>query len=191
MPETVRTTIVPDPACASRGVGFFLSQLDAQRNTLLELTRDLPPEILSWQPEPGMNTIGMLLAHIAYAENHLVSVGIEGKATSDTKTAIGLSVEEEGMPLAAGAPPSPALMGKDVAFFHGLLARARMVTRRVATELSETDLARIVVRERPDGAKREFDVAWVFYHLLEHEAGHRGQIALLIHQWHARQAGPA
>jgi len=34
---------------------------------------------------------------------------------------------------------------------------------------------------RPDGSERVFNVGWVLYHILEHEAGHRGQINLLRH----------
>jgi hypothetical protein len=123
----------------------------------------------------------MLLAHIAYAETHLAQVGLEGKADSDTKAVIGLSVEEEGMPLAEDAPPSPALAGRDLAWFDALLGRARDYTRRVAMTLVETDLAREVRRRRPDGSERLFNVGWVLYHILEHEAGHRGQIGLLRH----------
>jgi hypothetical protein len=59
-----------------------------------------------------MNTSGMLLAHIAYAENHLTQVGLEGKPTSDTRAVIGISEAEEGLPLAAGAPPSAAPHGR-------------------------------------------------------------------------------
>ena len=176
---TVRTLLEAPPGFRSGSVARFLWQMDEQRRTLIAGTRDLSPEDLSWQPAPGMNTIGMLLAHIAYAENHLTQVGLEGRPTSDTQAAIGLSVEEEGMPLAEDAPPSPALAGRDLAWFDALLGRARDYTRRVAMTLEEADLAREVHRRRPDGTERVFNVGWVFYHLIEHEAGHRGQIALL------------
>jgi len=51
----------------------------------------------------------------------------------------------------------------------------------VATTLVEGDLAREVRRKRPDGSERVFNVGWVLYHMLEHEAGHHGQINLLRH----------
>jgi hypothetical protein len=128
-----------------------------------------------------MNSIGMLLGHIAYAESHLTQVGLEGKPTSDTRAAIGISEEDEGMPLADGAPPSPALAGRDLTWFDQRLAQARNHTREVALTLSDADLLREVRRQRPDGTQRVFNVGWVFYHLLEHEAGHHGQINLLRH----------
>jgi uncharacterized damage-inducible protein DinB len=181
MASTLQTLLEIPPGYRSETVARFVWQLDEQRRALIDDTRGLTPEALGWQPAPGMNTIGMLLAHIAYAESHLTQVGLEGKATSDTRAAIGITAEEEGLPLAPGAPPSPALVGRDLAWFEGLLERARACTRKVALTMTDQDLARQVRRPRPDGTQRVFNVGWVLYHMLEHEAGHRGQINLLRH----------
>ncbi len=189
MAMIVQTLLETPPGFRSETVARFLWQMDEQRQALTADTRGLTPEALAWQPAPGMNTIGMLLAHIAYAESHLTQVGLEGKAESDTRTAIGLGVEEEGLPLAPGGPPAPALAGRDLAWFDDLLERARANTRRVAMTLTDADLAREVRRRRPDGTERVFNVGWVLYHMLEHEAGHRGQIALLRHLHRASRAG--
>lgn len=181
MAATVHTLLETPPGFRSESVARFLWQMDEQRRALLQDTRGLTPEELAWPPAPGMNTVGMLLAHIAYAENHLAQIGLEGKASSDTRTAIGISEQEEGLPLAVGAPPSPAVTGRDLAWFDGLLERARTYTRRVAMTLEDADLAREIRRRRPDGSERVFNVGWVIYHMLEHEAGHHGQINLLRH----------
>ena len=181
MPASIQTLLETPPGFRSDTVARFMWQLDEQRRALVDDTRGLTPSALEWQPAPGMNSIGMLLGHIAYAENHLTQVGLEGQAASDTRAAIGLGVEEEGLPLAAGAPPSPALSGSDLAWFDERLGRARAHTRRVAMTLSEADLAREVRRQRADGTQRVFNVGWVLYHMLEHEAGHHGQINLLRH----------
>jgi len=181
MAPRLETLLEAPPGFRSPAVARFVWQLDEQRRVLLDDTRGLSPADLEWQPAPGMNSIGMLLAHIAYAESHLSQVGLEGKATSDTRAAIGLSEDEEGMPLAPGAPPSPALAGHDLAWFDALLARAREHTRRVAMTLTDEALAREVHRLRPDGTERVFNLGWVFYHMIEHEAGHHGQINLLRH----------
>jgi uncharacterized damage-inducible protein DinB len=57
----------------------------------------------------------------------------------------------------------------------------------VAADLTTEDLDRQVVRVRPDGTRRVFNVGWVLYHLLEHEAGHRAQI--LLRHAHRIRAG--
>lgn len=177
----VRTALDLPPGYACATVARTVAQLDDQSRRMVAATAALTPADLEWQPAPGANSIGMLLAHVAYAEVHLTAVGLEGLATSDPKSLIGISEEEEGMPLAAGASPSPALAGKDIAFFHGMLARAREHLKQVARGLGEADLGREIVRTRPDGTRRVLTVDWVLYHLLEHQAMHHGQILLLAH----------
>lgn len=186
MSATVETLLATPAGYRSPEVARFLWQMDEQRRALLADVRDATAEELQWQLAPGMNTIGMLLAHIAYAENHLTQVGLEGKPASDTRAVIGIGEEEEGLPLAAGASPSPALAGRSLAFFEELLSRARDYMRQVAAGLTTEDLDRQVFRTRPDGTRRVFNLGWVLYHLLEHEAGHRGQINLLRHTYRIR-----
>ncbi len=187
MTRIVSTLLVAPEGFASREVARFLWQMDEQSRRLHQDTRGLSAEELGWQPRPGMNTIGMLLAHIAYAETHLAQVGLLGEETGHAQDVIDLTEEEEGMPLAEGAPPAPALAGKPLEYFDDLLARARAHTHRVARTLTDADLDTQVTRPpRPDGMVRVFNRAWVLYHMLDHEAGHHYQINLLRH---LRKAG--
>ena len=181
MPARHETLLLGLPGFGSSEVARFMWQLEAQRRALLGDVAGLDLATLDWQPKPGMNTIAMLLGHIAYAESHLTQVGLEGRATSDTKAVIGITEDEEGLPLAPEAPPSPALSGRPLADYEDMLRRARERLRESASRMSDADLAREVVRPRPDGSERVFNGSWVFYHLIEHEAGHRAQINLLRH----------
>jgi hypothetical protein len=56
-----------------------MAELDEQRRALLADARGLTPEELEWPPAPGMNSIGMPLAQIAFAEAHLTQVGVLGE----------------------------------------------------------------------------------------------------------------
>jgi uncharacterized damage-inducible protein DinB len=188
MSSDTETLLITPPGFRSAEVARFLWQMDDQRRALLAGTRGLTIEELSWQPAPGVNTIGMLLAHIAVAEAHLAQIGLLGEARGHPEDVTGLTAKEEGMPLAADARPSPALDGKGLAYFDDLLARARAHTRKLALELMDADLDRKVARTRPDGSKRVSNVGWMLYHMLEHEAGHRAQIAVLRHLYRATAA---
>lgn len=181
MAVTVRTVYDPPAGFASAVAARALWELDDLTRRIVQHTTGLATPALAWQPAPGTNSIGMLLAHIAVAESHLVAVGLERRPDSDVRAVIGISMDDEGMPLAPGAPPAPALVGRDIAFFHGLLQRAREHTRRVARTLTDEDLARETLRPRADGGVRVLDGGWVLYHLVEHTAGHFGQISLLRH----------
>lgn len=182
MTTTISTRLETPPGYRSSEVARFIWQLDEQRRTLIEDTRGLTTADLEWQPAPGMNSIGMLLAHIAFAETHLAQVGLAAETTGHAHDVIGISERDEGLPLAPGALPAPALHGKQLAFFDDALARARAHTHGIAKTLADHDLLTEIVRPpRPDGTRRVFNKGWVLYHMLEHEAGHRAQINLLRH----------
>jgi DinB superfamily len=165
----------------SKEVARFLWQMDEQSRRLTADTRGLEPADLEWQSAPGMNSIGMLLAHIAVSEVHLAQVGLLAEKDGHPRDVIGIGEEEEGLPLAAGAPASPALAGRPLEWFDDLLARARAHTKQVTRNLVDAELDVDVVRPRPNGGRRVFNKGWVLYHLLEHQAGHHAQINLLRH----------
>ncbi|HEY3216486.1 MAG TPA: DinB family protein [Candidatus Eisenbacteria bacterium] len=188
MTDTVQTLLEVPTGYRSTHVARILWQLDDQSRRLTEETRGLGVRELGWQFAPGTNTIGMLMTHIAVAEAHLTQVGLEGKADSDLPSVIGIRTDDDGLPLPTEGLPPAVLEGKDLAFFDDLLARARANTRRVAMQLTDSDLARQITRHRPDGTTRIFNLDWALYHILEHEAGHFGQILLLKHLYQTTHA---
>ena len=166
----------------SRDVALFLAQLDDQNRRLIRDLDGITPRELAWQPAPGMNTIGMLLAHIAIVEAFWVQIGLV-VAPFDCPAVLGIGEDDDGMPLADAGTPPVALAGKDASFYLGLLERARAHTKKQTAGLEEADLAQMVRRRRRSGIEEEFNKRWVLYHVLEHEAGHYGQVLLLRHHY--------
>lgn len=187
MPKIETWTLEPAPGMKSRQVGLFFAQLEDVRRKLLDDTRGLTVDELEWQPAPGMNTIGMLLAHIA-----LVEVGWIGAAALGLDffkiNELPVSFADSGIPLAPGAPPAAALHGKDLAFYDDVLKRARAFTQQALAGLTEEDLARMRSRIRRDGTEVHYNVGWAIHHVLEHEAGHAYQINLLRHHYRLAHA---
>ena len=166
----------------------YLWQLDDQTRRLFEALKGATAEELSWQPAAGTNTIGMLLAHLAIAEAHMAAIGVEGRADSDVVRVLGITADDDGLPLPEGGTPPAVLHGKDLAWFRTLVDKARAETVRIAKEVTDADLSRRIVRPpRPDGGQRAFNVEWMLYHLVEHFCGHSGQILMLRHLYRARQ----
>jgi uncharacterized damage-inducible protein DinB len=183
MTAPTRDVLVLPPGYRSREVGLFAAQLDDQSARLTKDTRGLTPAVLAWQPAPGLNTIGMLLAHIAIAEVYWTQVGPLAKPSFESLSVIGIGGDDDGMPLADGGSPAAPLMGRDLAFFDDLLARARDHTKRALAGLGDADLEREIARPGPGGTVRGVvNLRWILYHMVEHEAGHYGQINLLRHQ---------
>ena len=134
MQTIIRSIMAPLPEFRSREAGSFLAQLDDQLRLLRERTRDLTPEDLMWQPAPGMNTIGMLLAHLAIVEVWWTKLVIENEANGDVRGVLGIGEDDDGMPLGENAPAFPLLNGKDLVFYDDLLERGRAYFKKVTQD---------------------------------------------------------
>jgi uncharacterized damage-inducible protein DinB len=187
MPKVDVRTLAPAQGMKSRQAALFFAQLEGQLEALTEDTRGATPEELEWQPAPGMNTMGMLLAHIAKVEAGWIGAAARG-LDFFTIDAVPVSWPDTGIPLPADAAPPAALAGKDLAFYDGLLARARAFSRECMATLTDADLETRRTRTRRDGTQVDYNVGWALYHALEHFAGHYGQVNLLRHQYRMARA---
>ena len=169
----------------SKEVGSFLAQLDDQTRRLTEDTRDITPEELEWQPKPGMNTIGMLLAHSAIVEVFWTLIILKREEKPMSEPILGINMDDDGMPIPEDGEPPAGLAGKNMAFYDELLRKARVFLKDSAKGVPDSDLEREVTRTRPDGTQRIINVRWYFYHILEHFSGHYGQVLLLRHLYKA------
>ena len=177
---------------ASRQIGLFVAQLDDQNRRMLEDLKDITPAELEWQSAPGMNTIGMLLAHIAIVEVFWIELGplaIGSSEGADTELAkiLGIGSNDDGMPLAATTQPPSILAGRNLSFYEDLLRKARNFTRECVGSFTDQDLDKTGSLKRKDGSTGTYTVRWVLYHVLEHEAAHYGQISLIRHQYRDRE----
>ncbi len=172
----------------SAEVASFFAQLDDLNRRLLEDLRGTGAAELAWQPKRGQNTIGMLLAHMAIVEVFWTQVAFERHTPEALALALGLGIDDDGMPLPARGAPPAGLRGRPLRWFARLLARARAVSRRAFARLGPRDLEREVERtRRRDGQRSRVNLRWILYHVLEHQAGHHGQILLLRHQYRDRR----
>lgn len=185
MTTKMERLLAPATGMNSRLAGLFLWQLDDQTRRLTEDTRGATTAELAWQPAPGMNTIGMLLAHIAVVEVGWVMRGIRGEPFGAADSVFPLQWADAGVPLAAGGRPPTGLAGRDLGYFDDLLARARRFTRTTLAPLTDAELERHATFPLPWSADTEMETngLWTLYHVLEHQAGHYGQINLLRHQY--------
>ena len=171
-----------------RMTGTFAAQLEAQLDKLKETVQGLTTEQLEWQSRPGMNTIGMLLAHITIAEVFWIKIApaeIDDKDEWDKiiKELIGILGHEDGMPLPKDGKHPETLAGKTVDDYLKMLDIGRNATRAIWETWHDDDLDKTFVVE----AKYRFSRRWALYHILEHLAAHLGQVLILKHMM--RDAG--
>jgi uncharacterized damage-inducible protein DinB len=192
MPTIERDVLEIPTGYRSQEVASFIAQLNDQSARLLTDLEGITTAELEWQPARGMNTIGMLLAHNAIVEVIWIQAGPQGKDPVEIDPVLGVTIADDGIPLAPDGDPPAVLAGKPFEFYRELLAKARAYATRTAQALEDRDLTAMRRRtRRRDGQVQEVEVRWVLYHMLEHFAGHYGQILLLRHLYKAAPSGDA
>lgn len=160
-------------------ISALASQLDLLLRSVTARVKDASVAELEWQLRPGINTCGMLLAHMALSETFWIQAGARGIDSDDVvdkivRATLGLGINDDGMPLPPDGIHPPALAGKTAADYLELLRRARQATEATLSGWDDADLERTVV---VDG--RAITLLWIVSHIINHFAQHAGQIALL------------
>ena len=185
MADVVRSIMQPAEGFRSREAGSFYVQMLDQDRVLLESLKGITPQELEWQPERGMNTIGMLLAHNAVVDVFWTQLAILGLKEYDCTPVLGIGMDDDGLPLAPDAEPPANLRGKPLSYYEDLISRGRAYVKDSWSKVTDADMDKETTRERPDGSRRILNTRWGMYHILEHFAGHRGQIQMLRHLYRA------
>lgn len=169
--------------------GSFVAQLDELTGSMNHDLRGTKVAELEWQPRAGMNTIGMLLAHIAIVEVWWIENAVRGipAAEVEFERFLGIGLQDDGMPAPPRGGHPAALRGWRLATYQKKIRAGRANLRRVAKTLTRDGFERPRRRLRRDGVRHVYNARWVFYHLLEHLAGHYGQILMLRHAYRDRR----
>lgn len=149
-------------------VGVFWAQLEDVRRETLRYVARLEPQQLSWTPQKNVESIGTLLLHIAAVERSWIGEDIDRRPMG-----------EEWMiafPIRFGIEQ---IHSQPLEHFLKELARTRDETRTVLSALTDDDLSRDITPLDPGESTETYTIEWILHHLVEHEAHHRGQIALL------------
>lgn len=164
-----------------RQVGLFAAQFDDPLRLLLEQVKPLTTKQLEWQPKPGVNTIGMLLAHLAVVEIWWVLVAPKELPPAPDgdiicKKVIGIIMDDDGLPLKSDAKHPRTLAKLTAEDYIRMLRKARRAVHKELRTWNDASLEQTFRRRIYDTSR-----TWVLYHVLEHFAGHFGQILLLKH----------
>ena len=166
---------------SQRIIALFAAQLDDQLRWLKEAVAELNTTHLEWQPHPGFNTVGTLLAHIAVVEVYWINVapaGIPLEPDGDNlilKT-IGIRMDDDGLPMKPDSRHPATLSGRSLADYLNMLDKMRPATHATLHGWRDSELEQ-------GYPLRDMTVtrSWTLYHVLEHFASHFGQILLLKH----------
>jgi uncharacterized damage-inducible protein DinB len=140
----------------------YFERLEALHGGVKQALDGLPAEALDWVPGPDMNSLCVLVMHLAGAERYWIGdvagEDLSGRVRDDEFRAAGLDGD--------------ALVRR----LDEVLAHSRGVLER----LSAADLDAEHISPR-DG--RTFTVAWALWHALEHTALHLGHAQIVRQLW--------
>jgi uncharacterized damage-inducible protein DinB len=178
-----RTLQIPPgyDASANPRIASFAAQLDDQLAVLKKRVSELDVAHVEWQPHPGVNTVGMLLAHLAIVDVWWITIAPHGpmaEPEADTlcRRIAGIGMDDDGLPCPPDGTHPHTLKGKQLSDYLRMLDAARAASHDIIRTSSDADLAStFTLRDRT--ISRE----WTLYHVLEHFSGHLGQILLLMH----------
>ena len=167
----ITTTLQIEPAPGfTPEIGRFVAMLEDTRRRTKRYVEGLTAEQLSWYPNDKVESIGTILLHIAAIEISYIREDIMRQPMGEEwKIAL---------PIRFGIPQ---ITGKELDYFTDQLDSAREETKTVLKSLTDTDLKRIITPldpGEPQNTQIEFSIEYILYHIIGHEAHHRGQIAV-------------
>lgn len=164
--------LISPPADYDPVVARWLWLLNDNRQRTLAAVAGMAESLLDWRPDAEANSIGTLLYHIVAIELDWLYVEILERPDYGAAVAPLLPYD-----VRDSAGRLAAVNGESLADH---LARMTASRQRLLTELRSLTAADFYRVRRLDA----YDVTpeWVLYHLLEHEAGHRGEIGELRRQ---------
>jgi len=150
-------------------IGGWLSALEESRTDLISTLEGIGVAELHAEILPGAHSIGAILWHVASVELWWTrSVLLASPPDEPTCRRFGLSRPGE-----IHRPPE----SWELAQFLALMAEAHAGTLSLYSTM--TDEAFLTADRSAPGGTRCWSPEWILYNLLDHEANHRGQIAML------------
>ncbi len=140
----------------------YLDRLQELHDGILQAIGGLPVEALDWVPGPEMNSISVLIVHLAGAERYWIGDVAAGEPSGRVR-------EQEF--LVKGLPAANLQERLD-----GTLAYIRNTLERLSLQDLEAQ------RVSPWGGGT-ISVSWALLHALEHTAIHTGQIQITRQLW--------
>ncbi len=160
----------PEPPLTGDEAAILLGFLDYQRATLAWKTRALDSAGLTATVAVSTMTLGGILKHMAYVEDHWFSRWVGGREPGAPWNAVDWNADPDWEWHSAAEDTPPQL----TSLWDEAVARSRAV---VASALDDGGLDQLAKRQWPDG--RSPSLCWIVCHMIEEYARHNGHADLL------------
>ncbi len=165
----IETNILQPLPNFSREIGLFLASLEKIRSAWQDAVKDLTKTELATKILPAVQPIGTIIIHIAEAEYFWIQEVVSGKKFTDEINEL-LHHDLWFKDFAAE--------DLDIEYCLEVVEKIHFMTRETLSELTDEHLEKLFIRKYQD-KESHVSLRWIFTHLLEHDAEHKGQILMI------------
>ena len=165
--EIVRDELIPVDGL-SREIGLMVAGLEEVRAKVVKLISDLTHEELAVRYHPTFHQIGNLVLHLGECEFWWVqAIAAKKPITDEDRRFAHLddTVETDFAP-----------KGYDAQACIEFLDKIHRFSLETLSGFNDNELDRLI---RIDSEAFEGNLRWILHHLIDHEANHKGQIAMM------------
>ncbi len=152
-------------------IGTLVSMLNYNRETVIDIVKSLTKEQLDYLHDEKANTIGALVLHLGATDKFYQINSFEGRQDLNDAEKM---LWEAAMNL--GEQARKAIKGHNADYY---LDRIGGVRQQTLEQLKKKDDAWLLALDPIWSKQRPVNTFWKWFHVCEHEANHRGQIAWL------------
>lgn len=152
-------------------IGTLVSMLNYNRHTIVQMVKSLTVAELDYRHDKNANTIGALVMHLGATEKFYQVNTFEGR--QDLNDA---EKKEWGAAMNLGEEGRKSIKGQDVNYYLDKITEVRAKT---LAELKKKDDPWLLAVDPVWSKEEPLNTYWKWFHVCEHEANHRGQIAWL------------
>lgn len=152
-------------------IGTLVSMLNYNRFTIVEIVKSMTMEQIDYLHDEKANTIGALLMHLGATEKYYQANTFEGRQNYNDE-----EIAMWGPAMDLGDKGRDQLKGQEVQYYLDAIDEVRQKTLE---EFKTKDDDWLLTIDPEWSKERPLNTYWKWFHVCEHEANHRGQIAWL------------
>jgi uncharacterized damage-inducible protein DinB len=152
-------------------VGTLVSMMNYNRSTIVRLVQNLTMAELDFLFDSNANTIGALIMHLGATDKFYQVNTFEGRQDLN-------EAEKKiwGPAMNLGDEGREKIKGKEVKYYLDMINEVR---EKTLAELKKKDDKWLMAIDPEWSKQRPLNTYWKWFHVVEHESNHRGQISWL------------
>tara|TARA_R110000850_G_scaffold56933_3_gene133621 strand:- start:39 stop:605 length:567 start_codon:yes stop_codon:yes gene_type:complete len=161
-----QNTIEP-PKGYSTQIGNMVAMLDDLKSRVTRSVENLKQHEVDFLLDDDANRIGAMILHLAATEKYYQVFTFENRSFSSKED------KEWMLPLELGEPARKELVNKPISYYLDIWDTVRKETKKLLKTKDDNWFNAQV-------KKSSMNNHWAWYHVMEHQANHMGQIRLIL-----------